>query len=168
MTLRSSTFVLLPLFLLVGCQPSPQAELEQNKELVRRFAEASNARDFDALDALIAPNFVRHSQATPDVRVENREQFKQFLRQDAATFPDSRQTVSMLVAEGDLVAFYATYVGTQEGPMGRFPPSRMRMEVDFAGVFRIQNGMLTELWVTWDNLAALSQLGHWPPPAGTS
>lgn len=149
--------------LVIACAPSPQARLEENKQLVRRFVEASNERSWDELDRMVAPEFVRHSQATPDVQVENREQFMVFLRQDAATFPDSRVTIERLVAEGDLVAFSATYSGTQEAAMGPFPPSGKRMEVDFAGIFRIEDGMLAELWVTWDNMTALTQLGHWPP-----
>jgi steroid delta-isomerase-like uncharacterized protein len=124
---------------------------------------AGNERAFDALDTIVAANFVRHSQATPDLTVGNLEQFKAFLRQDAATFPDSRVTTHQLVAEGDRVAFHGTYAGTQEGPMGPFPASGKRMEIEFFGVFRIEDDRIAELWVAWDNLAALTQLGHWPP-----
>ena len=46
--------------------------------------------------------------------------------------------------------------------MGPFPPSGKRLSLDFAALFRIESGKIVELWVTWDNLAALSQLGHFP------
>jgi steroid delta-isomerase-like uncharacterized protein len=138
---------------------------EENKVLVRRFGDASNARHFDVIGQLVAADFVRHCQATPDVDVRSREQFIEFLNQDAAVFPDSHQALQHLVAEGDLVAFWATYEGTQQNQMGPFPPSHKKMQVDFGGVFRIRDGKLAELWVTWDNLAALTQLGHFPPPA---
>jgi steroid delta-isomerase-like uncharacterized protein len=151
----------LPL-LAAGCA-APTTPLEANKDLVRRFVQAGNERAFDALDTIVAANFVRHSQATPDLTVGNLEQFKAFLRQDAATFPDSRVTTHQLVAEGDRVAFHGTYAGTQEGPMGPFPASGKRMEIEFFGVFRIEDDRIAELWVAWDNLAALTQLGHWPP-----
>jgi steroid delta-isomerase-like uncharacterized protein len=149
--------------LAAGCAAST-TRLEENKELVRRFVQAGNERAFDALDTIVAANFVRHSQATPELTVENLDQFRVFLRQDSATFPDSRVTMHQLVAEGDRVAFHATYAGTQEGPMGPFPASGKRMEVEFFGVFRIENDRIAELWLTWDNLTALTQLGHWPPP----
>jgi len=39
-------------------------------------------------------------------------------------FPDSIQTPKHLLADGDLVAVWATYEGTQRGQMGPFPPVR--------------------------------------------
>lgn len=153
------------LLFVIGCTPSAIQQAEKNKQMFLRGVEAINNRNWEALDDLIATNFVRHCQATPDVKVNSLEDFKQFLKQDAATFPDSRMTIHHVVAEGDLVAFYATYVGTQKGQMGPFPPSNKQMSLEFAGVQRIENGKLAEMWLTWDNLAALTQLGHFPPPA---
>ncbi len=137
---------------------------QRNKALVNRFGEAVNARDYEAVRQILAPDFVRHCQATPDVVIHTSDQFIDYLRADATVFPDSRQTLQRMVAEKDLVGFTVTYEGTQEGPMGPFPPSHKKMRLDVAGVFRIANGKLAELWVTWDNLAALAQLGHFPPP----
>ncbi len=137
--------------------------LEENKSLFNRFGEALNARNFDAIRDLLAPDFVRHCQATPDVVIKNREQFLEYLKMDAAVFPDSRQTAELIVAERDLVAFWLKYEGTQKGQMGPFPPSNKRMLLDVAGIFRIEKGKLAELWITWDNLASLAQLGHFPP-----
>jgi ketosteroid isomerase-like protein len=82
------------------------ATSEQNKVLVRRLWEAMNNRQLEALDALLAPDVVRHCEATPGVDVRSLEQFKDFMRQDAAVFPDSVQTITHLVAEGDLVAVW--------------------------------------------------------------
>ena len=137
---------------------------EANKELVRRFVRLGNDRDLDGLGEIVAPDFARHCPATPDVDVRSFDDFRRFLEVDSATFPDSTVTMHELVAEGDLVAFWATYAGTQEGPMGPFPPSGRRMEVDFGGVFRIESGKIVHLRLTWDNVSALTQLGHFPPP----
>jgi steroid delta-isomerase-like uncharacterized protein len=151
------------LLLVIGCNSSVMQQAEKNKRFFIQGIEAINNRNWDALDALIAPNYVRHCQATPDVTVNSLEDFKRYLKQDAATFPDSRITIQHLVAERDLVAFYCTYVATQQGPMGPFPASNKQMSLDFSGVHRIENGKLVETWLTWDNLAALAQLGHFPP-----
>jgi predicted ester cyclase len=69
----------------------------------------------------------------------------------------------LLLAEGECVAFYNTYAGTQTGQWGPLPPSGKRFELDISGVFRIANGRIAEMWITWDNLALLTQLGRWPP-----
>ncbi len=154
----------LPLTVLVACSTSRTAVEQRNKALVNRFGEAVNARDYDAIRQILAPNFVRHCQATPDVVVQTSEQFIAYLKADATVVPDSRQTLQRMVAERDLVGFVLGYEGTQEGPMGPFPASHRKMRLDVAGIFRIADGKLAELWVTWDNLAALAQLGHFPPP----
>jgi steroid delta-isomerase-like uncharacterized protein len=142
-----------------------QAGLEASKALVRRFAEVVNRGDYALLDELVASDFVRHCQATPEVTVRSREDFKRYLVENHATFPDEHMREAFLVAEGDKVAFYSIYSGTQQGPMGAFPPSGKRMELDISGLFRVVGGKLAELWVTWDNVTGLVQLGHFPPPA---
>jgi predicted ester cyclase len=139
--------------------------VERNRAAVRRFGEVMNKKDFDELDSLTVPHLVRHCQATPGVVVSNREDFKVFLREDMKAFPDSQQTLKLLVAEGDLVAVYATYTGTQTGSMGPFPPSGKRMGIDFCAMLRLEEGKIAEMWVTWDNLAGLAQLGHIQLPA---
>ena len=135
-----------------------------NKALVNAFAEAGNTNDLEAFDRILAPDFVRHCEATPEVTVTTCEDFKQFYRETARTFPDQRMTLNTLVAEGDRVAFWGKFSGTQNGTMGPFPPTGKRMESDCAGIFRIEDGKIAELWVTWDNLAGLAQLGLFPPP----
>lgn len=136
------------------------SSVEENKAIVRRFVEASNAHDYEALDEVIAPDFVRLCPATPDVVVRSRDDFRRFLAADAETFPDGQVQLDTLVAEGDRVAFWATYAGTQEGAMGPFPASGKRMSVEFAGVFRIEDGRLAELRLVWENVSVLKQLGH--------
>jgi steroid delta-isomerase-like uncharacterized protein len=139
---------------------------EQNKAVIRRFMDAWNSRQPEAFDELIAPNVVRHCQATPGVNVRSLDQLKEFLRQDTAVFPDSIQTITHLVGEGNLVAAWSTYDGTQKGPMGPFPPSGAKAKFDFGAVFRIEGGKIAEWWVTWDNMTILRALGHLPsgPP----
>ncbi|MGE0822972.1 MAG: ester cyclase [Candidatus Binatia bacterium] len=136
---------------------------EENKAVIRRFWNAMNTRQWDTFDELLAPDVVRHCQATPEFNVRSCEQFREFCRWEAAVFPDSRQTITHLVAEGDFVAVWATYAGTQRGQMGPFPPTGKNFQIDFGAVFRMVKGKIAEWWVTWDNMALLTQLGHLPP-----
>ena len=137
---------------------------EQNKSLVRRCGEAINDHRLDLLDELVAPDFVRHCQATPWVQVRSLDDFKRFLKECRAGVPDERATPRFLIAEGDYVALYATYTGTHRGRWGPIQPTDKRFELDYSAVFRIVGGKLAEMWITWDNLAVLTQLGQWPPP----
>ena len=78
---------------------------EENKAIVRRVVDGVNIGDFDLLDELMVPNYVRHCQATPQFQVRSREDMNHFLRQDRTTIPNPQMTIEMMVAEGDWVAF---------------------------------------------------------------
>jgi len=154
--------------LLLAALPAAADSVERNVETVRRMAEAINERDLDALDELVSASVRRHSAATPGVEVRSLEDFKAFLRGDFAAVPDSVQEIVEIFGAGDRVALRAVYRGTQSGPMGPFPPSGRQLELPFLGILRLEEGKVAEIWVEWDNLSALAQLGHWPPPAAAA
>ena len=135
---------------------------KQNKTVIRRFFEAWNNRQPEAFAELIAPDVVRHCQATPAIEIHNLDQLKEFLAQDTAVFPDSRQTLVHVVAENDFVGVWGVYEGTQNGPIGPLPASGLKTQFDFGGVFRLADGKIAEWWITWDNVRILRQLGHMP------
>jgi predicted ester cyclase len=138
--------------------------VERTKALVQGLEHAMNTRQLDLLDEVLAPDFVRHCEATPEIDVRSLQQFKDFLRQNTQSFPDNVQTFREVVAEGDMAGIWATYEGTQTGQLGPFPPSGRKTEFSFGGVLRVEDGKIAELWVTWDNMTILGQLGHLPAP----
>ena len=129
--------------------------------MVRRFGEAMNSRQFHLLDEIDSPEFERHCQATPNVTVRNLDHFKEFLRQNAAVFPDSIQTLQHVIAEGDMVAVGVTYEGTQMGPFRALGKGCGLTSGPFSG---LSTGKLLRCWSHGDNMAALSELGYFPPP----
>jgi predicted ester cyclase len=147
--------------------PFVTAQMDKNKEIAMQMINAINDRNYDMLDEVIAPDIVRHCQATPNVNIHSLDEFKDFLKVDVKTFPDSYITTEMLIAEGDMVAGYFTYSGTQKGAMGPFPPTGIKADLKYLGILRIEDGKIAEMWVEWDNLAMLTQLGHFPPPQKT-
>ncbi|UCH66107.1 MAG: ester cyclase [Ignavibacterium sp.] len=60
------------------------------------------------MDELLTDDFTRHCQATPDVQVNSREEFKKLQESLLISIPDQHITIEMLIAEGDKVAGYAT------------------------------------------------------------
>jgi len=140
------------------------ADESQNIQVVRAMAAAINDRNLDALSDFVTADVVRHSGATAGVVVTNIAEFRAFLETDFATVPDSVQEIDIIFGGGDYVAMRARYIGTQTGPMGPFPASNKRLVLPFIGILRLENGKVAEIWVEWDNLNALTQLGHFPPP----
>jgi steroid delta-isomerase-like uncharacterized protein len=154
------------LIVLTGVFTAPcMAGEAENIRIVRTMAEAINARDLAALDALVAQDVVRHCAATPGVTVTSLEEFRAFLKTDFATVPDSVQTIDLIFADDEYVAMKVTYSGTQQGPMGTFPATGKKLTLPYIGILRIEDGKVAEIWVEWDNLHVLSQLGHLPSPA---
>ena len=161
MTIRSS--ILLLMCIIVVATPALADAQSENKSVIQGFVAAGNNRDFDRLNKYVADDVVRHCQATPGLEVSNLDQFIAFMEADVVVCPDSRVDVLQMVAESDRVAIWATYTGTQQGAMGPFPPSGNQMVLEFAAIFRFEENKIVEFWVIWDNMSALSQLGHFPP-----
>lgn len=150
--------------LFANCGPFNQEQLEANKNLVRQFAARIDAGEWDALDALVAEDIRRHSRATTArPEISSRKEFKRHEQARHTTWRDGRVTYDMMVAEGDMVAAYATFTGTNEGPLGEFPATGRSVEAKFLAMFRIEEGKIAEIWVEWDNVATLTQLGLFPP-----
>ena len=164
--MKTKSFAFCFLFLLfasVGCTNSSDKIVRQNREIVIKAFEVVGNGDYDGMNNYLADDYKRHCQATPELNIESLDAFKEFIRNDRKALPDQKFNIKMLVAEGDLVAFWATYTGTQTGQMGPFPPSGKPVSLDFSGIHRIEMGKIVETWITWDNIAMLSQLGYFPP-----
>lgn len=147
-----------------GCEPRQDSTIEANKSLVQQFTEISNAAEWEQLGEIVAPDFRRHSAATAGPPVRSLEDFIALQKSFLITFPDQRVRLDAVIAEGDYVAVRATYTGTQTGPMGELPATGKPVNGPFIAFFRIESGKIAELWVEWDNVAMLSQLGMFPPP----
>jgi predicted ester cyclase len=133
--------------------------LEANKLLVRRLVEDvfNGARPESAYE-ILAPDFVNHNALAgtpigPEGTVRANAQIR-------AAFPDWRETIESLVAEGDRVALFAIARGIHSGAefLGRRPGYR-GVEVRGMAIFRIDKGRIAEQWGVVDMLGMLRQLG---------
>lgn len=152
------------LVVVASCAMEQDSQLAKNKQVVERFVEISNAAKWNELSDIVAADFRRHSAATAGKPVRSLEEFIALQQGLMATFPDQHVRLDQIIAEGDYVAIRAAYTGTQSGPMGEFPASGNKMDGPFIAFFRIESGKIAELWVEWDNVNILAQLGIFPPP----
>ena len=135
--------------------------VERNKAVIAAFVEAINAQDWQRLTELVRPDFVRHSHAGGTPGVRSRDDLVRFLRGEFETFPDAREGIADMVAEGDRVAVRHAFRGTQSGQMGQHPPSGRVMAAEYLAIYRLADGLIAEAWAEWDNLSGLTQLGHY-------
>lgn len=151
---------------ITGCQ-NRLAELEeQRKATVRRIHAELVKGNVGIMDDVLASNYVRHCQAMPPEHQElsDIKIFKAFLTDFVGSVSNYTDTVTNMVAEGDMVAYVSTMTGTQTGPMGDLPASGKDFTVVNIIIHRFEGDKIAESWVSWDNLAMLAQLGFFPPP----
>ena len=101
---------------------------EDNMALVRRFFEARANADLDAIDEMLAPDFVVHTKLFPDQQsdLSDREAYKRSVTEYFAAFSDVRFLVEDQVAGGDKVVTRFSVSGThdQREIMGVAPTAR--------------------------------------------
>ena len=157
-----------PAAVTVGCAASsPNTDLErQNMAIVRKAHADLAAGDFDAFKASIAPDYVRHCQAMPPglQELHGTDEFFAFLEEFVVAVPDYQDSLTQMIAQGDRVAYVSTMTGTQTGPLGQLPASGKSFTLVNIIIQRLENGKVAETWVSWDNVAFLSQLGFMPEP----
>ena len=135
---------------------------EQNKAVIRKFAELINAKNLDAALALFSPDFIDH---TPQVGLPSGiEGVRMFFNMQFAAFPDGYVTSLDMIAEGDKVVHRMSGEGTHQGIFLGIPPTGKRVTWSFIEIWRIVDGKLAEHWVEADMMGMMQQLGLIPPP----
>jgi predicted ester cyclase len=135
-----------------------------NKATVTRMLERLSAGDVAGFTEHLSSNYVRHSQAMPEAlqEIRGKEMMHQWLLSNFVPFPDYHEELEWLVGEGDFVAWRSRGKGTQMAAFGPFPSSGKEMDLVIIGMHRFEGPLVAETWTSWDNLAALTQLGHFP------
>lgn len=146
-------------------------EIEQmNMEIVRQTHENLASGDIEAFKSAISPDYTRHCQAMPPglQELQGTAEFFAFLEEFIKAVPGYTDSLSNMIADGNRVAYISTMTGTQTGPMGGFPATGKTFTLVNIIIQRLEDGKIVETWVSWDNVAFLSQLGLMPgPPVGS-
>lgn len=132
-----------------------------NEELVRRGFDALNERDREAFVETHSKGVVLHDHDEEFHGVEAVTSHEWTIY-DA--FPDMRYTIEDTVAEDDTVASRWTVTGAHEGEFEGIAPTGKEIEISASGTFRVEDGNITEVWLTTDRLGLLQQLGAVEPP----
>ena len=137
-------------------------EVERNKAVMLRFYEefwtAGNAA---AADELIHEELMH--DGFPAGWPTGREGFKRLVRVWREGFPDMRERVEFLIAEGDRVAGHFVLTGTHRGLFYGLPGTGRRVEVKGVDLVRVIGGQIVEWSYAEDALGLFRQLGALPP-----
>lgn len=119
--------------------------LEENKALVRHFLRAQSKGDLDALEEIMAPDFVDHS-ILPG-QGHTREAYIQGVAEDRAAFSEASLIIEDQMAEGDKVTSRITTYGTHDrGEFAGIAPTGLQLETTGITIHRVVGGKIAEEW----------------------
>jgi predicted ester cyclase len=128
-----------------GWQGGTSVSVEENMALARRFFEARVKTDLDALDKMLAPDFVSHT-AAPGQQLD-RESYMRHAAESVSAFSDVRFVIEDQVAAGDKVVSRISGHGTHARSelLGTTPTGR---EIASIAIFihRLSGGKISEEW----------------------
>jgi predicted ester cyclase len=145
-------------------QEAMAVSLEENKNLIRRYVEATDANqtsDWAVLDDYIAEDFVAHNPLHPGVSLD-REGMKQGAELFRIAAPGSRHEIRLQVAEDDLVVSHIVGRGVHAGELLGIPPTHKEIETEGIVIHRVRDGKIVEYWSVTDVAAVLQQVGVMP------
>jgi serine phosphatase RsbU (regulator of sigma subunit)/predicted ester cyclase len=128
----------------------------ENKALVRRYFEAFDEENLEAIEEILAPGFVDHSPL-PD-QGPGREGYMRLLAEDRAALSDVRTTFEYQATDGDMVVSRLTMRSTHDRGemMGVAPTGQERVSTGIV-IHRISGGKIAEEWSESSGLASLME-----------
>lgn len=143
-----------------AAQSNP-AQLERNKAVVRRFKELQGTKDEALIEReVLAPNYKRwrggFAHLAANAQGQSFPSAGSYLR---GAFPDRKDEVEDMVAEGDMVGMLFRIKATHQANFNGIPPTGKKIDVYEAGVFRLADGRITEAWFMADEAGLIKQLG---------
>ena len=131
--------------------------LENNKNIVRRYQEAYNTANYEALAEVMAAD-VRTPNIVPGMP-HGLEGAKTVHQTTLLGMPDYYTAIEDLIAEGDKVVARVTMTGTHTGDFWGVPPTRRRVKLTAIFIVRIAGGRIVEHWGEEDGMKVFKQLG---------
>jgi len=141
------------------------AQVEANKDVMRRASDFWNTGDMTIADEVYAADFVNHDPTAPDVR--DLETYKAYAAGARVGMPDFHVTSDDMVGEGDKVASRWTVTGTQTAELAGIPPTDRQATWTGITIYRFADGKVVEAWWSKDTQGMLEQLGVMPPSRPT-
>ena len=131
---------------------------KDNKAIMRQFWDVWEQGNIDLLDDLLAPEYVNHTLATPDLP-SGPEGVKEVVSMFRSGVPDLRVVIEDMIAEGDRVATRYALEGTHRGDLFGAAPTGRHLSIKSMTVERLSGGKIVEHWRVTDELDMMRQLG---------
>jgi predicted ester cyclase len=128
--------------------------LEENKAIIQRLFEALNEQNLTLLDKLVAPDYVDHT-----LKIRGLESLKEYIPVLPKGFPDLRETIEDITAEGDKVWIRFEVTGTHRGVYRGLAPTGKKFTIRAVSIYRIVDNKVVEREAIYDWLDFFQKLG---------
>ncbi len=135
---------------------------EENKAAVRACFEEGSRGNFDALPAILSPDYVLHPEG-----VKGADDLAAMVQGYREAIAGLTVTIDHQFTEGDYVATRTTFTGRHEGELMGAPPTGREVEFTGLTVSRCRDGKIEEEWEIVDTVTLLQQIGAVPEFAQT-
>ena len=131
---------------------------EENKALVRRFYAEIDKGNIEAMDELVAEDYLDPNPPPFPGLAKGREGLKQAFKMFWDATPGYHQ-IEDQIAEGDKVVTRMTSYGKHEKDLPGAPATGNGLKITSITIHRIANGKLVEKWAEKDVMGFLIQIG---------
>ena len=153
---------IIPLFFLLcfpfSCQQPTEEAVEEGlteeevNAIMGDVLKVWNNADLEACDRVFSADYVDHDPVRGDTI--GLDAFKELLNWYYENFSSIDLSMHENFIKGNKVAGLSTWKATHI--------SGAEVELSVVTIMRIEDGKIAEMWVEWDNIAILTQLGHFP------
>ena len=137
----------------------------EHQEIVERwFGDLFTKGHLDAVDELVAPDFVGYGAGGEGQIHEShgREAFREWLRWYTSSFSNREWAVHDVISEGEKAVVRYSGRTTYRGGFLNISSEDQRILETGILIYRIENGMVKELWSEMSDLEVVMQLGAFP------
>lgn len=136
--------------------------VEHNRAAALEFFEqAWIGGDLSAYERFVEPDQVLHLAGYPEP-FHGRDAALEWARTYRSAFPEIDFTIEAVLAEEDHVALRWSSSQTQRGPYLGVAPLGTRVTMTALQMFRFADGKIVEVWIMFDPLNVMQQLGVLP------
>jgi hypothetical protein len=144
---------------------------EATKESMHRlFEEVVGAMIADPVKSAVlfdrywSPELVYHSPSMGDLNFEQAKQFQINLY----TALKPQMTIRNLIVDGKMAAAQITLTGTHQTSMMGIPATGKHVKMEIVQIMKMAGEKTVEIWVYYDNLSVMKQLGAVLPPVAAA
>ena len=161
--IKPGLLLIFAILVIAGCQQQMDHS-EELKPLADKFLEVWNNGNYNALNTIIDPNFVRVSNSQPDV--EGLDGLKEVMQGLRTGYPDLKITFAEEIYSHNKAAFKCELTGTNTGATD-IPPTGKPVELWGMTIVHFKNGKIAKEIVAFDRQEWIEQLGYSISPPDT-